>query len=564
MPIPTAPAAVPVAAPAAVPESLYLTAAFYKFVDLPDYTERKAPLLALCEAHQVKGLILLASEGINSTIAGAPDDVHAVLTYLRQDPLLADLQHKESFSAKPPFYRMKVRLKKEIVTLGVPGISPTNMAGTYVKPQDWNALIADPEVVVIDTRNDYEVEIGSFAGAINPNIQSFSQLPDWVSQAQALQNKTGRKPKVAMFCTGGIRCEKSTALLRAQGFDEVYHLEGGILKYLETVPPAHSLWQGECFVFDERVSVGHGPVPGQHQLCRCCRDPLPEGALDSPLYEAGVSCPRCHAHTTEAQKSSARERQRQWEKAKAGEQVHIGAPHKAIDANASATRRAALLPPGAPVLYSFRRCPFAMRARLALLAAGVRCELREVALKQKPEALLLASPKGTVPVLVLPDRVIEQSLDIVLWALQHNDPEHWLPLDAAVQSDALQLVAQCDGDFKHHLDRYKYPNRYDLPDGSAGSLVHRAHGAAWLTTLEDRIAAQGFVVERQWRWADAAIAPFVRQFARTDTAWFAAQPWPALQAWLAAFEASPAFARVMKSHKPWQPGQAQLTFSHSD
>ena len=545
---------------AAAPGSLYLTAAFYKFVELPDFTERKAPLLAFCEAHQVKGLILLASEGINSTIAGAPDDVRAVLAYLRQDPRLADLQHKESFSAKPPFYRMKVRLKKEIVTLGVPGISPTQMAGTYVKPQDWNALISDPDVVVVDTRNDYEVEIGTFAGAINPDIQSFSQLPNWVNQAQELQEKTGRKPKVAMFCTGGIRCEKSTALMRAQGFDEVYHLEGGILKYLETVAPEDSLWQGECFVFDERVSVGHGLVPGPHQLCRCCRDPLPEGALDSPLYEAGVSCPRCHAHTTEAQKNSARERQRQWEKAKASEQVHIGAPHKAADAATRSARTAALLPPGAPVLYSFRRCPYAMRARLALQAAGVRCELREVALKQKPEALLQASPKGTVPVLVLPDRVIEQSLDIVLWALAQHDPEHWLPTDAAMQADALQLVAQCDGDFKHHLDRYKYPNRYDLTDG----LVHREQGAAWLTALEARLARQGFVVDTQWRWADAAIAPFVRQFARTDAAWFAAQPWPALQAWLTAFEASPAFGRVMKTYKPWQPGQAQVAFPEAE
>jgi UPF0176 protein len=275
------------------------------------------------------------------------------------------------------------------------------------------------------------------------------------------------------------------------------------------------------------------------------------------LYEAGVSCPRCHAHTTEAQKSSARERQRQWEKAKASEQEHIGAPHKtAAPFSDKATRTAALLQMGAPVLYSFRRCPYAMRARLALQVAGVQCELREVALKQKPEALLQASPKGTVPVLVLPDRVIEQSLDIVLWALAQHDPQQWLPTNAAIQAEALQLVAQCDGDFKYHLDRYKYPNRYGLPDG----LTHRTQGAAWLATLETRLAAQGFLVDRQWRWADAAIAPFVRQFGRTNAAWFAAQPWPALQAWLAAFEGSAAFGRVMKSHKPWQSGQAQVTF----
>ena len=303
----------------------FLTAAFYKFVDLPDFELRKDPLLALCQQHHVKGLILLAREGINSTIAGAPDDVRSVLGALRQDPLLADLQHKESFSDKAPFHRMKVRLKKEIVTMGVPGISPTHMAGTYVKPADWNALIADPDVVLVDTRNDYEVELGTFTGAINPRIKSFSELPDWVAHRPELNGAAGKKPKVAMFCTGGIRCEKSTALMRARGYDEVYHLEGGILKYLETVLPEQSMWFGECFVFDERVSVGHGLVPGHHGLCRACRQPLEAGAQDSPLYEAGVSCPRCHGSTSEVQKNSARERQRQWELAKARNQVHIGA-----------------------------------------------------------------------------------------------------------------------------------------------------------------------------------------------------------------------------------------------
>ena len=306
--------------------ALFLTAAFYQFVALPDFEARKAPLLALCEQHQVKGLILLAQEGINSTIAGAADNVHAVLAYLRADPLLSGLQHKESWSAKPPFHRMKVRLKKEIVTMNVPGISPTHMAGTYVKPADWNALIADPDVVVVDTRNDYEVEIGSFAHAINPNLKTFAELPTWLDQSDKLASRdaSGKKPRVAMFCTGGIRCEKSTAYLRAQGFDEVFHLEGGILKYLETVPPEQSLWRGECFVFDERVSVGHGLVPRPHALCRACRQPLEEGATASALYEAGVSCPRCHGTTSDAQKSGARERQRQWERAKARQQTPIG------------------------------------------------------------------------------------------------------------------------------------------------------------------------------------------------------------------------------------------------
>jgi UPF0176 protein len=303
----------------------FLTAAFYLFVDLPDFAQRRAPLLAECERHGVKGLILLAREGINSTIAGSPEGVHAVLAYLRSDPLLAALQHKESFSDKPPFHRMKVRLKKEIVTMGVPGISPTQMAGKYVSPQDWNALLQDPDVVLVDTRNDYEVELGTFRGAVNPHIKTFAELPAWTQQFADLQPAaTGKKPKVAMFCTGGIRCEKSTAWMRAQGYDEVYHLEGGILKYLETVPAAQSLWQGECFVFDERVSVGHGLVPGPHALCRACRQPLESGAHESPLFELGVSCPRCHAHTSEAQKNSARERQRQWELAKARQQTHIG------------------------------------------------------------------------------------------------------------------------------------------------------------------------------------------------------------------------------------------------
>ncbi len=303
----------------------YLTAAFYKFVDLPDYADRKEPLLALCESQSVKGLILLAREGINSTIAGPAQGVRTVLAHLRADPLLEDLQHKESWSERAPFYRMKVRLKKEIVTLGVPGISPIHMAGTYVKPKDWNTLISDPDVVVVDTRNDYEVEIGTFAHAVNPHIRSFSELPQWVEQAEKLGKVTGRKPKVAMFCTGGIRCEKSTALMKTLGYEDVYHLEGGILKYLETVPPSESLWEGECFVFDERVSVGHALIPGEHTLCRACRQPLQDGATDSPLFETGVSCPRCHAHTSETQKSNARERQHQWELAKSRAQTHIGA-----------------------------------------------------------------------------------------------------------------------------------------------------------------------------------------------------------------------------------------------
>ena len=232
--------------------NIVIAASFYKFVALPDYAALRAPLLAQCESCDVKGTILLAAEGINGTIAGAPDNVAVVLAYLRSDARLRDLEHKESQAQEMPFYRMKVRLKREIVTLGVPGLDAAALAGTYVKPQAWNALLDQPDVVVIDVRNDYEVSLGTFPGALNPGIRSFSELPQWLGQQDVLRDK----PKVAMFCTGGIRCEKSTALLRSLGFTEVYHLEGGILKYLESIPEADNRWQGECFVFDERVAVG--------------------------------------------------------------------------------------------------------------------------------------------------------------------------------------------------------------------------------------------------------------------------------------------------------------------
>ncbi|RYX95782.1 MAG: rhodanese-related sulfurtransferase [Comamonadaceae bacterium] len=306
----------------------FLTAALYKFVELPDYKDLQAPLLACCEANAVKGTLLLAEEGINGTIAGPEVGVRAVLSWLRSDPRLAALENKEAWADTPPFYRMKVRLKREIVTLGVPEANPSRMAGQYVKPADWNALLAEPGVVLVDTRNDYEVAIGTFDGAVNPQTEAFSDLPGWVDREMAEGGKLaasgGKKPKVAMFCTGGIRCEKSTALLRSRGFDEVFHLEGGILKYLETVAPADSAWQGECFVFDERVSVGHGLKPGNFTLCRSCRDPLGEADRQSPLYELGVSCAHCHASTTEDQKRGYRERQRQVELAEARQEAHIG------------------------------------------------------------------------------------------------------------------------------------------------------------------------------------------------------------------------------------------------
>ncbi len=299
----------------------YLTAAFYQFVTLEDPAALREPLLARCEALGVQGLVLLAHEGINGTVAGAPDAVRGLLAWLRSDARLARLQHKESWAARPPFHRMRVRVKPEIVTMHQPHLQPAEQAGTYVKPQDWNALIQRPDVLLIDTRNDYEVDVGTFRGAVDPRIHNFSELPAWLDRQPALQDKA---TKVAMFCTGGIRCEKSTAYLRAQGFSEVYHLEGGILKYLETVPQHQSLWQGECFVFDERVAVGHGLQAGTHELCRACRDPVSEADKASPLFVRGISCPRCHGRKTPAQKARAIARQQQVELAGARQQAHIG------------------------------------------------------------------------------------------------------------------------------------------------------------------------------------------------------------------------------------------------
>jgi UPF0176 protein len=302
----------------------FLIAALYKFVQLSDYKSLQEPLFAYCQAQEVKGTLLLAEEGINGTIAGPHAGVQAVLDYLRRDARLALLSHKESWADEMPFYRMKVKLKREIVTMGVPNVHAGTMAGTYVNPEQWNQLVDDPGVVVVDVRNDYEVSIGSFAGAVNPHTASFSEFPQWVKAQSAEGGLLNKKPRVAMFCTGGIRCEKSTAYLRTQGFDEVYHLEGGILKYLETIPSEQSRWDGECFVFDERVSVVHGLEPGTYELCRACRQPLGAADTASPWFVEGVSCPHCHDRHTEEQMQRFKERQHQVELAKARRQRHIG------------------------------------------------------------------------------------------------------------------------------------------------------------------------------------------------------------------------------------------------
>jgi UPF0176 protein len=271
----------------------------------------------------VRGTLLLAQEGINGTIAGPPDAIDAVLAHVRSLPGCAAIEAKFSPAATMPFHRMKVRVKREIVTMGQPDIDPLLSAGTYVEAQDWNTLIADPGAIVIDTRNDYEVAIGTFAGAIDPHTRTFSEFPAWFRQHRA--RLLGNKPKVAMFCTGGIRCEKSTAFLRQEGVEDVYHLKGGILKYLEVVPPDQSLWQGECFVFDQRVSVGHGLAPGTHALCHACRMPVSPQDSRSALYEPGVSCPACHAERSDEQRAAYRERHRQEQLAAARGRAHVGA-----------------------------------------------------------------------------------------------------------------------------------------------------------------------------------------------------------------------------------------------
>ena len=298
----------------------YLTCALYKFVSLPDFAELQAPLQKVMADNNVFGTLLLATEGINGTIAGLPTDVQAVLEWLKQQPLLSGIDQKNSYHSDIPFYRTKVKLKKEIVTMGVEGIDPRQVVGTYVKPSDWNALISDPEVVVVDTRNDYEVEIGTFKNAIDPQTKTFRDFPAWAGQNL---NK-GKHKKVAMFCTGGIRCEKSTAYMKEQGFDEVYHLEGGILKYLEEVPKDQTLWQGECFVFDNRVAVDHELKRGSYDQCHACRMPITDQEKSSEYYKQGLSCHHCHDVVAEDRKQRFAERQKQVELAKGRGEEHIG------------------------------------------------------------------------------------------------------------------------------------------------------------------------------------------------------------------------------------------------
>jgi UPF0176 protein len=310
--------------------SKYIVCALYKFVTLENYEAMRQPLLDAMLDNDIKGTLLLAAEGINGTISGPRAGIDNLLAYLNADVRINPVSSKESLHDDAPFYRTKVKLKKEIVTLGVEGIDPLKTVGTYVKPQDWNALISDPDVTVIDTRNDYEIEIGTFKHAIDPKTQTFREFPEYVKEhLDPYKNK-----KVAMFCTGGIRCEKSTAYLKEQGFDEVYHLEGGILQYLEDVPKEESLWEGDCFVFDNRVAVNHDLEKSIYDQCYACRLPITAEDKLSEEFEAGVSCPKCAGTHSDDQIARFREREKQVALAEARNESHVGS-----DARIAMTKR---------------------------------------------------------------------------------------------------------------------------------------------------------------------------------------------------------------------------------
>lgn len=300
-------------------------AALYKFAPIADTEVHRAALAKLCDAQGIKGTILIAREGVNGTIAGMDDAIEQALSGVRSIPGFAELEIKFSRAPAMPFHRMKVRIKPEIVTMGQPDIDPLSDVGQYVAPADWNALISDPGTIVIDTRNDYETAVGTFKGAIDPDLKTFRDFPAWFRSERERLLGEGKPPKVAMFCTGGIRCEKSTAFLKSEGVEDVYHLKGGILKYLETVPAEQTLWEGECFVFDQRVTVGQGLVPGSYQLCHACRRPITAEDASSNLFEEGVSCPACFDERTDAQRAGYRERQFQEVKATEAGIAHVGA-----------------------------------------------------------------------------------------------------------------------------------------------------------------------------------------------------------------------------------------------
>lgn len=294
--------------------------ALYKFVTLPDYQTLQSKILDALKARSIKGTLLLAEEGINGTIAGEQEQIHSFLNVLKSDQRFNDIDYKLSYHKHPPFNRTKVKLKKEIVTMGIDGIDPNGVVGTYVEAEDWNNIISDPQTIVIDTRNDYEYEIGTFQNAINPETETFREFPEYVNEHYDPNKVT----KVAMFCTGGIRCEKASSYMKQKGYNEVYHLKGGILKYLETVPEENSLWQGECFVFDDRVAVNHQLEKGSYDQCHACRYPITDEDKKSKHYQQGVSCPRCYNTLSNEQRSRFAEREKQIQLAKQRGENHIG------------------------------------------------------------------------------------------------------------------------------------------------------------------------------------------------------------------------------------------------
>ena len=298
---------------------MYIVAALYHFTAFADPAAIRGPLLAVAEENAIRGTLLLAREGINGTIAGSRAGIDAILSHIRSLPGCADLEWKGSTASSAPFPRLKVRLKREIVTMGKPDVDPRATVGHYLNPKEWNELISAPDVAVIDTRNDYEVAIGTFKGAVDPLTKTFREFPEWWEQnKERFHNK-----RIAMFCTGGIRCEKSTNWLLQQGVPEVFHLKGGILKYLEEMPEEQSLWEGECFVFDGRVSVGHGLKEGPHHLCHACRRPVLPADMERTEWEEGVSCHHCIGETSDADKTRFRERQKQIALAKARGERHL-------------------------------------------------------------------------------------------------------------------------------------------------------------------------------------------------------------------------------------------------
>jgi len=305
---------------------LIVVSALYHFATLKNFQSLRQPIYDFMINNDIKGTILLAQEGINGTVAGSEESIGKLHAWLRSDERLKDLRSKESYVDNMPFYRTRVKLKKEIVTMGVQNIDPNHVVGTYIKPEDWNELISDPEITLIDTRNDYEVAIGTFKNAVNPETETFRQFPDYVKTRMDPE----KHKKVAMFCTGGIRCEKSTAYLKEQGFEEVYHLQGGILKYLETVPEEETMWQGECFVFDNRVSVDHKLEKGSYDQCHACRLPITEEDKNSDKYKQGVSCHHCYDKKSEQQRQRFAERERQVQLAKSRGEQHIGSEVNAI------------------------------------------------------------------------------------------------------------------------------------------------------------------------------------------------------------------------------------------